>query len=38
MNNLPFKLLPPNQRDLERTKQGEKFPAEPDEVDTQEEL
>ena len=33
MNDLPFKMLPPNQRDLERAKQGDKFPVEPKEVD-----
>ena len=35
MNNLPFKLLLLNQRDLERAEQGEQFPAEPEEVDVE---
>ena len=38
MNDLPFKFLPPNQRDLERAKQGDKFPAEPEEVSVEDEL
>ena len=38
MNYLPFKLLPPNQHDLERAKQGDKFPTEPKEVDVENEL
>ena len=38
MNNLPFNLLPPNQRDLERAKQGDKFSAEPEEVDVEDDL
>ena len=38
MNDLPFNLLPSNQRDLERAKQGDKFPAEPEEVDVEDEL
>ena len=38
MNDLPFELLPPNQNDLERAEQGDKFPVEPDEVDTQDKL
>ena len=38
MNDLPSKMLPPNQRDLERAEQGDKFPAEPDEVDVADEL
>ena len=33
MNDLPFNNLPPNQRDLERAELGDKFSAEPDEVD-----
>ena len=33
MNNLPYKLLLPNQRDLERAEQDYKFLAEPEEVD-----
>ena len=33
MNDLPSNLVPPNQRDLERVEQGDKFPAEPDNVD-----
>ena len=32
MNDLPFKNLSPNQHDLERAEQGDKFPAEPKEV------
>ena len=35
MDVLPFKLIPPNQCDLEQAKQGDKFPAKPTEVDTQ---
>ena len=35
---IPFKLIPPNQRDLEQAKHSDKFPAEPIEVDTQDEL
>lgn len=38
MNDFSFKLLPLNQYDLELDKQGDKFPAKSDEVDTQEEL
>ena len=38
MNDLPFKMLPPNQRDLERAELGDKFPAKLDEVDVEEEL
>ena len=38
MNDLPFKMLPPNQHDLERAELGDKFPAKPDEVDVEEEL
>ena len=38
MNDLPSNLVPPNQRDLERIEQGNKFPAEPDEVDTDKEF
>ena len=38
MDDLPFKNLPPNQRDLERAEQGSKFPAEPEEVDIKDEL
>ena len=38
MNDLPFKNLPPNQRDLERAEQGAKFCAEPEEVDAEDEL
>ena len=38
MNDLPFKILPPNQRDLERAKQGDKFPAKPKAVDVEDEL
>ena len=26
MNDLPLKMLPPNQRDLERAEHGDKFP------------
>ena len=37
MNDLPFKMLPPNQRDLERA-EYDKFPAEPDEVNVEEDL
>ena len=37
MNDLPSKLISPNQRDLERAEQGDRFPAEPTEVDTQDE-
>ena len=38
MNDLPFKNLPPNQRDLEHAEQGTKFPARPDEVDVEDKL
>ena len=38
MNDLPFKMLPPNQRDLERAEQGNKFPTEPDKVSVEDEL
>ena len=38
MNDLSFNTLPPNQRDLERAELGDKFPAEPDEVDVADEL
>ena len=38
MNDLPSNLVPPNQRDLERIEQGDKFPAEPDEVDADKEF
>ena len=38
MNNLPFKLLLPNQRNLERAKQGDKFLAKPKEVGVEDEL
>ena len=38
MNNLPSNLVTPNQRDLERVEQGNKFPAEPDEVDADKEF
>ena len=33
MNDLPFNNLSPNQRDLERTELGDKFPAKPEEVE-----
>ena len=33
MNDLLSNLVPPNQRDLERVEQGDKFSAESDEVD-----
>ena len=33
MNDLPFNNLPTNQRDLERAELGNKFSAEPEEVD-----
>ena len=32
MNDLPSNLIPPNQCDLERVEQGNKFPAKPNEV------
>ena len=35
MNDLPFKNLPPNPRDLECAEQGDKFSAEPEEVDVE---
>ena len=35
MNNLPLTLIPPNQRDLKRLTQGDKFPAVPIVADTQ---
>ena len=38
MNDLPSSLVLPNQRDLERVEQGDKFPAEPDEVDVDKEF
>ena len=38
MNDLPFNTLPPNKRDLERAELGDKFPAEPAEVDVSDEL
>ena len=38
MHDLPFKMLPPNQRDLERAELGDKFPAKPDEVNVADEL
>ena len=38
MNDLPSNLVPPNQRDLERIEQGDKFPAEPDEADADKEF
>ena len=38
MNDLPFKNLPPNQRDLERAELGNKFPAELEEVDVEDKL
>ena len=38
MNNLPFKNLPPNQRDLEHDEQGEKLAAEPKKVDVEDKL
>ena len=38
MNDLPSNLVPPNQRDLERVEQGDKFLAEPDEVDVDKEF
>ena len=38
MNDLPFKMLPPNQRNLERAEQGNKCPAKPKEVDVADEL
>ena len=38
MNDLPSNLVPPNQRDLERVEQGDKFPAEPDKVDVDKEF
>ena len=38
MNILPFNMLPPNQRALERAELGDKFPTEPEEVNTEEEL
>ena len=38
MNDLPFKMLPPNQRALERAEEGDKLPAEPEEVDVADEL
>ena len=38
MNDLPSNLIPPNQRDLERVEQGNKFPAKPDEVDVDKEF
>ena len=38
MNDLPSNLVPPNQRDLERVEQRDKFPAEPEEVDVDKEF
>ena len=38
MNDLPFKLIPPNEHDLEQSEQDNNFSAEPTEVDTQDEL
>ena len=38
MNDLPSSLVPPNQLDLERVEQGDKFPAEPEEVDVDKEF
>ena len=38
MNNLPSKNLPPNQRDHERAELGNKFAAEPEEVDVEDKL
>ena len=38
MNGLPYKLLPPDQRDLKRAKQGDKFPAEQEEVNVEDKL
>ena len=38
MNDLPSNLVPPNQRDLERIEQGDKFPAKPDEVNVDKEF
>ena len=38
MNNLPANLIPPNQRDLERIEQGNKFPAKAEEVDIDKEF
>ena len=38
MNDLPSNLVSSNQHDLERVEQGNKFPAEPDEVDADKEF
>ena len=38
MNNLPFNNLLPNQQDLERAELGNKFQAEPKEIDVANEL
>ena len=38
MNGLPSNLVPPNQRNLERVEQGDKFPAEPNQVDVDKEF
>ena len=38
MNDLPFNMLPPNQRALERAELGDKFPAKHEEVNVEEEL
>ena len=38
MNDLPFKNLHPNQRDLERAEQGDKFPAKLEEVYVEDKL
>ena len=38
MNDLIFKMLSPNQRDLEHAERGDKFPVEPKEVNVADEL
>ena len=38
MNDLPSNSIPPNQRDLERVEQGDKFPAKPGEIDVDKEF
>ena len=38
MNDLPFKNLPLNQQDLKRAEQGNKIPAEPEEIDVEDKL
>ena len=38
MNDLPFKLLPPNQRDSERAEQGDKSSAKSEKVDIEDGL